>query len=64
MTDITLLGREYSGKSVIVVFRFHGTVEPKRMLAHDMLRSPLIVDALSDVGLATVCKYYATEYGG
>jgi hypothetical protein len=64
MADITLLGREYSGRSVIVIFRFHGTREPKRMLARDMLRSPLIVAALSDIDLATVGKFLASEFGG
>jgi len=64
MADITLLGREFSGKAVIVSFRYHGQESPKQMMARDMLRSPMIVAALSDIDLATVAKFFAMEYGG
>lgn len=64
MVDITLIGREFSGNSVIVSFRVHGQGGITQMLAGDMLRSPMIVAALSDVDLATIGKLYASEFGG
>ena len=63
MADITLLGSELSGSSVIIAFRFNGRPDIKQMLAGDILRSPMIVAALSDVDLATVSKCYAMEFG-
>ena len=64
MADITILGREFSGRSVIVVFRFHGLDGIKKMPAGDILRSPMIVAALSDIDLATIGRLYSMEYGG
>lgn len=64
LANITLLGREFSGGSVIVCFQIHGQQGIKRMLAGDLLRCPAIVAALTDVDLATVGKLYAAEFGG
>lgn len=64
MGDISLLGCEVSGKSVIVALRLHGQNDVKQMLAGDILRSPMIVAALSDADLAAVAKFFAMEYRG
>lgn len=64
MADITIQGVERSRRQVIVIFRRYGSEAVYRMLAGDMLRSPMIVELLTNVDLATVGKLYATEFGG